>query len=323
MPKPRKQNKLIVRINISLNPNPLFDDWIHIPVSFLLAHKNGPAIDTKINPTDARILAHFRAVDRSCLISITDNGGPSSWAERIHMVLQEHGYNCRVDENKRPDLFPNPDRLFDNELEPLKWVDISAFSNDIKRLFDLYWSQIWQLEEHPNTICGHRRHSNALWTQVNSAYDPTISSNAALMTEMKNLYNRLVPWFVEVLKKHQVRINDLESRLTLRLIHYLNNDDVRTTIKDHVDASVITMILHQDQPGLKYYCYKNSSYRFSETTCHDAGKQLAAGNALCLPGVVYKDELSTWTPPLWHGVNISNEQDRLSLVFRVEEKRRK
>lgn len=315
---------MATRINISLVPSPGFQDWdIHIPVPFLLAQKEKPAHDKSVNPTDARILRHFECIDKKHPITITDNGGPIPWAQRIHSVLEKAGYNSSIDTLECRELFDNQFDLFPDEATPVKWLDTKEFQHDFQTLFRLYWQRSWELEESAGTICGHRRHANAIWTQVNAAYDPGKSRNLELMTEMKSLFERLVPWFSEMLDRYDIKIHNLQDRLTLRLIHYENTEQGRSTVKDHVDASVITTILAQDEPGFGYYKFESKhNLKLESAEWINADQQLH-DQSICFPGVLFKDELKTWVPPVWHGVHLSEDNiDRLSLVFRVEESQR-
>lgn len=305
-----------MKVNINLIPRTdiKYDQWCPIPLSVK------PSPDHTINAVEKEVLALFSKIKKEEKLEICNNGGPVAWAERICKFLKKNGYvNTTVDYNGDRKYFDKSSSLFPNPQQPFDVIDTFDLKNQIQKIFKFYKEKAWKIEEPTDGISGHYHRGGMLWTQIQKNYNEHDSKNKELMKHMKDLLHRVTKFVKNIINQKNINIPNLSNRITLRLIDYVNLNNVNKVLSSHLDASLITMLLHHDNPSLYVYKFLDDSLSIEKSEKIDMSNYLSRGHAVILPGYVFCDEFKTWTSACWHGVQVpQNVKRRLSMVARIE-----
>ena len=121
------------------------------------------------------------------------------------------------------------------------------------------------------------------------------------------------------LAENDTVVNDLDAKITLRLLDYVNENDLNSKLASHLDASLLTGLLYHDAPSLHTVEFTDDSLTLANSIKKDISKEVSDGNCFWVPGYVYADEMKSYVSPCWHGVQVPAEYPRrLSMVVRVE-----
>lgn len=305
-----------MKVNISLRPRTDIEYDLHLPVPLIVT----PSQDPKINATEKQILETFSKVNKSTELVIGENGGPPAWSERIAKVLIKHGYkNVTVNQEFDLNYFKNSCEMFPNPLQPYRYIKNQEIIPIIKDFFNFYKSQKWTIEEPAKGVTGHYYRGRMLWTQMQKIADIKNSKNLELMSHMKNMLPKITDFLKQCLLKYNMNFSKIDDRVTLRLVDYVNTPGINETLGSHIDASLITGVLYEDHPGLHVRDYLDNSLSINNSKIIEIDEILEQGNAVFFPGNILCDELRTWAPACWHGVQMSNKvQRRLSFLVRIE-----
>ena len=305
-----------MKVNISLHPRTNIKYDLHLPVPL----SNPPSQDPKINAVEKQILETFSKVDKSTKLIIGDNGGPPAWSERIAKVLIKHGYeNVSVSQEFDLEYFKTPCEMFPNPRQPYRYIENQEIIPIIKDFFNLYKSKKWTIEEPIKGVTGHYRRDIRLWTQIQKRSNITNSKNLELMSYMKNMLPKITDFLKSCLLKYNMNFSNIDDRITLRLVDYVNTPGINETLVSHIDGSLITGILYEDHPGLHVRDYLDNSLSINNSKIVNVDEILEQGNAVFFPGNILCDELKMWAPACWHGVQMSNNvQRRLSFMVRID-----
>jgi hypothetical protein len=154
---------------------------------------------------------------------------------------------------------------------------------------------------------------------VQKSYNPSKSANEPLMTEMKKLLEPTTEMVKKFLKENNVKMKNLEKKITLRLLDYVNKDDLNSKLATHLDASLLTGLLYHDAPTLYTVDFTDDSLTIANSVKKDISDLVSNGNCFWVPGYVYADEMKSYVSPNWHGVQVPDQiTRRLSMVVRVE-----
>lgn len=305
-----------MRVNINLHPRPDRTYDLHLPIPLIVT----PSQDPTINASEKQILETFKDIGKDTLLVICENGGPPAWTERVANVLIKHKYTkVSVDTDFDYKYFDRPSTLFPDPKKPYSCVHVNTMTDQIKEFFEFYKTQTWAIEEPKTGVTGHYYRGRMLWTQVQKQSDITNSKNYKLMAQFSQLLPGITSFIELLLKQHNINFDQIESRITLRLIDYVNAPGINQTLGSHIDASLITGILYHDNPGLHVRNYLDNSLSLESSELQDVSNWVGNGIAVFFPGHILCDELRTWVPACWHGVQVPDNVDRrLSLVVRVE-----
>lgn len=306
-----------MRVNISLRPRKDINYDLHLPVPLIVT----PSPDPKINATEKQILDTFSSVEKSTSLIVGENGGPPAWSERVAKVLIKHGYtDVSVDQNFDRDYFNADCKMFPDSYKPYRYVPVDKDLVDrIKSFFEFYKSATWTIDEPKSGVTGHYYRGRMLWTQVQKRTDPAQTKNPELMSSMKNLLPEITNYLQTTLEKFDMDMDRFEERITLRLVDYVNTPGINATLGSHIDASLITGVLYEDNPGLHVRDYHDDSLSIDRSTIVEASEPFNHSQAVFFPGNILSDELRVWAPACWHGVQIDDQiQRRLSFLIRIE-----
>jgi hypothetical protein len=301
-----------MRVNISPYPKPDRNYDLHLPVTF----KNAGA---------KQVLEIFKDISKDTSLVICENGGPPAWSEYVTNILIKNNYvNTTVDRQFDYEYFNTPSTLFPDPKKPYACIHFTGMTEKIKDFFEFYKSQTWEIEEPTNGITGHYYRGRLLWTQIQKHSDITSSKNYKLMARFNQLLPEATGFIERLLKQHHINIDQLKSRITLRLMDYVNipgpgpgiNHDLRDC---HIDGCVFTGILYHDNPTIYVQNYLDDSLSLNFSELQDISDWVSNGMFVYWPGSLLCDELRTWVPGCWHGVQIPDHvRRRLSLVVRIE-----
>jgi len=305
-----------MRANINLLPrnDVEYDIWTPLGIGIK------PSSDTKINPTENECLEAFAKVKKDEILEIYNNGEPPASGERVAIILRKHGYkNVTVHPGNDKEYFKNPSYLFPENKRPYRIQPIHDLKEKIKTLFEFYKTQTWNIEEPEQGVCGHYRRGKMLWTQIQQGYDVDASTNVPLMRRMKEVLGPVSSMVKQFLKDNHTAVNELDSKITLRLLDYVNKDNLNDTLASHLDASLLTGLLYHDAPALHAVEFTDDSLTIENAIRRDITKEVLDGNCFWIPGYVYADEMKSYVSPCWHGVQVPAEYSRrLSMIVRVE-----
>ena len=305
-----------MRANINLIPRKdvHYDIWCPMALSIK------PSPDPTINAVEKECLENFQSVDKSEHIEIYNNGEPPAWGERVAGILKKYDYkHVTVHPGQDYAHFNNPSKLFPDQRKPYRMQPIGGLKEQIQKIFDFYKTRTWSIEEPKSGVCGHYYRGRMLWTQVQKSYDPSKSANESLMTEMKKLLEPTTKMVKNFLKENNVKMKNLEKKITLRLLDYVNKDNLNSKLATHLDASLLTGLLYHDAPTLYTVDFTDDSLTIANSVQRDISELVSAGNCFWVPGYVYADEMKSYVSPNWHGVQVPDQiTRRLSMVVRVE-----
>lgn len=305
-----------MRANINLIPRTDVDYDIWAPMALGVK----PSPDPTINAVEKECLELFESVNKDEVIEIYNNGEPPAWGERVAGILKKHGYtDVSVDAGQDYDYLSLNDPLFPDLQKPYDFLDIGDLKYSIEQIFDFYKGRQWTIEEPTSGVCGHYYRGRMLWTQVQPGYDCSSSNNSELM----QMLMQLLPATTQMLEQHfankGVIIPELEQRITLRLLDYVNQNDLNSKLASHLDASLFTGLLYHDAPSLHAVEFLDDSLTLAQSQRIDISDRLSQGQGLWIPGYIYADEMKSYVSPCWHGVQVpDNCPRRLSMVVRVE-----
>lgn len=305
-----------MRANINLIPRDdvKYDIWAPMALGVK------PSPDPKINAVEKECLELFADVKKSEPIEIYNNGEPPAWGERVAGILRKNGYQMvTVDPGNDRQYFKNPSKLFPDARKPYRMQPIGNLKEKIESVFEHYKTQKWQIEEPKSGVCGHYYRGRMLWTQVQESYDPSQSSNQSLMVKMKELLAPTTEMVKNFLQENDTVVEDLDAKITLRLLDYVNENDINSKLASHLDASLLTGLLYHDAPSLHTVEFTDDSLTREKSVQRDISNEVSEGNCFWVPGYVYADEMKSYVSPCWHGVQVPKEcPRRLSMVIRVE-----
>lgn len=305
-----------MRANINLIPrqNVPYDVWCPMALGIK------PSSDPNINAVEKECLELFAAVSKSETLEIYNNGEPPAWGERVAGILRKNGYeNVSVDPGNDREYFNNPSKLFPDIKKPYRIQPIGDLKEQIKSLFNFYKTQKWNIEEPKSGVCGHYYRGRMLWTQIQQGYNPTSSANSPLMSQLKELLEPTTQMVKNFLYENDTMVNDLNAKITLRLLDYVNENDLNSKLASHLDASLLTGLLYHDAPALHTVEFTDDSLTLANSIQRDITQEVSEGNCFWVPGYVYADEMNSYVSPCWHGVQVPAEYPRrLSMVVRVE-----
>lgn len=305
-----------MRANINLLPREdvKYDIWAPMALGVK------PSPDPMINAVEKECLDLFSSVDKGEALEIYNNGEPPAWGERVAGILRKNGYeNVTVHPGNDRDYFKNPSKLFPDLRKPYRIQPIGDLKEKISNLFEFYKTRQWQIEEPKQGVCGHYYRGRMLWTQVQESYDPSESANKELMTRMKELLTPTSRMVKDFLAENDTHIADLDQKITLRLLDYVNENDLNSKLASHLDASLLTGLLYHDAPALHTVEFTDDTLTLEKSIKKDISKEVSDGNCFWVPGYVYADEMKSYVSPNWHGVQVPAQYPRrLSMVVRVE-----
>jgi hypothetical protein len=295
-------------VNISLKPRP--GKWdIHRGVPIAVKPNNDP----KINATEKEVLNLFYDL-KDKEIQITENNGPIPFAERVTEILKKHGFKAKVYNEYRDNVFYNKkDSLFINPNKPYYFF-ISEHREILKNFIEYYKKQNLNIEEPKTGVCGHYYRGKMLWTQIQNSYIFEQSNNKEFMKEYYKILQIITPYMEELLNK-----SNLKERITLRIVDYVNEENINSTLGSHIDMSYITAVLYEDNPGLHVRNFLNNEFKFKESKIVDVSNYMRAGMGILFSGNSYCDENQSWIPACWHGVFMNPDiKRRVSFLVRIE-----
>ena len=306
-----------MRVNINLVPRQdvPYDMWA--PMSLGVC----PTPNTLINSQAKETLELFKSVSKTENIEIYNNGQPSAWGERIAGILKQSGYrNVSVDPGDDKKYFDKKSSLFPDPKKPYKMFAMKELKSKIEDLFEYYKTREWNIED--SGICGHYYRGRMLWTQVQKGYDPKSSTNEPLMSRMKELLGDIIKRVNDVLRENNTVIEDLESRITLRLLDYVNENKLNSKLgPHHLDATLLTGLLHHDAPSLHIKEYIDEPLTLENAVKKDISQDLFDGNSFLIPGYEYANDTKSYVSPCWHGVQVPTDHARrLSMVIIIFKK---
>lgn len=305
-----------MRANINLIPRQdvQYDIWAPMALGVK------PSPDPKINAVEKECLELFADVPKHEQLEIYNNGEPPAWGERVAGILKKNGYeNVTVDVGNDREYFPNKSKLFPDLQKPYRIQPIGDLKSKIEKLFDFYKTQTWTIEEPKSGVCGHYYRGRMLWTQVQQGYNPNHSANELLMSHMKDLLEPTTEIVKNFLAENDTMVKDLDAKITLRLLDYVNENDLNSKLASHLDASLLTGLLYHDAPSLHTVEFTDESLTLKNSIKRDISQEVSDGNCFWVPGYVYADEMKSYVSPCWHGVQVPAEYPRrLSMVIRVE-----
>ena len=307
-----------MRANINLIPRQdiPYDMWT--PMSLGVC----PTPNTIINSQAGETLELFKSVSKTESIEIYNNGQPPAWSERIADILRHSGYkNVSVDLGNDIKYFNNPSTLFPDRKKPYKMFAMGDLKTEIEKLFEFYKTRDWTIED-SHGICGHYYRGRMLWTQAQQGYNASTSANEPLMTRMKELLNSIIIRVKQVLAENNTVIEDLESRITLRLLDYVNKDSLNSKLgPHHLDATLLTGLLHHDAPSLHIKEYISDDLTLENSIKKDITQDVVDGNGFLIPGYEYANDTKSYVSACWHGVQVPPIYSRrLSMVIIIFKK---
>jgi DNA polymerase III alpha subunit (gram-positive type) len=108
---------------------------------------------------------------------------------------------------------------------------------------------------------GHYHRGQTMWTQVQSNTDISSSNNFDLMEKMQKICKTMTVLLKQILQNNGLNCENIEDRVTLRLIDYINIEKkINNTLRTHIESSVITIILDHDSPNLIVNSFTNNSF---------------------------------------------------------------
>lgn len=304
----------MIKVNISATP--IDNDYdFHCPIPLLL-----PADpDVNKDASDTQTLDTFAMVPKEQALLLQGSGDPACLADQIAMVLRTNGWpDVKIDRTRHPTRYQNKSSAWPDLKRPWFHIDGEHLVNDIKDFFDRY-DKVPRVPDIPKSgICGHYPRGPKTRTEINQNYDVGSSPNPELMSNMTRLFDKISPWFLDHLNQHGLDFRHQPERVTLRMVEYVNNGkDI--DYKSHVDTSVVTMLLYQDQPSLHVREYISDDFSYDQSRIIAIDDQTSRGIGTVVPGYLFSDEFDTWMPSAWHGVNTpSSVHRRRSLVVRIE-----
>ena len=305
-----------MRANINLIPRQdvQYDIWAPMALGVK------PSPDPKINAVEKECLELFADVPKWEYLEIYNNGEPPAWGERIAGILKKNGYeNVTVHPGNDFEYFNNPSKLFPDLKKPYRIQPIGDLKDKIQDIFDFYKTEKWSIEEPKSGVCGHYYRGRMLWTQVQQGYDPKSSANETLMSQLKELLEPTSRMVKDFLAENDTVVEDLDAKITLRLLDYVNENDLNSKLASHLDASLLTGLLYHDAPSLHTVEFTDDTLTLEKSVRRDISQEVSEGNCFWVPGYVYADEMKSYVSPCWHGVQVPAEYSRrLSLVVRVE-----
>lgn len=305
-----------MRVNINLHPRNDRAYDLHLPIPLIVT----PSQDPTINASEKQILETFKDISKDTPLVICENGGPPAWSERVAKVLIKHKYaDVSVDTDFDYEYFNTPSKMFPDPKRPYTCVRFDTITKKIKDFFEFYKTQTWEIEEPVTGVTGHYYRGRMLWTQIQKHSDISSSKNYKLMSRLAELLPDATSLIEILLKQNDINLENIDSRITLRLIDYVNGPGINQTLGSHIDASLITGILYHDNPGLHVRNYLDDSLSLDASEVEDVSDWVENGISVFFPGHLLCDELRSWAPACWHGVQVPDNVDRrLSLVVRVE-----
>lgn len=305
-----------MKVNISIRPREDIQYDVSLPVPIIVS----PRADKTVNATQAQILETFAHIDKHEPLIIVDNGGPPAWAERVARTLKNHGYSdVTVDQDYDYHYFDQPCDLFADPKKPYLFFDASAVKPAIKSFLEFYKSQTWNIDEPQTGVTGHYHRGPMLWTQVQMKSDLRNSRNPELMNRLQSLIPDMHGLLHRVTSEHGVDLSDFVNRVTLRLVDYVWTDKMNSALDSHIDGSLITAVLHNDEPGLHVRDYLDDTYTFANSKAIDVGDQLIGDQGVLFPGNTFCEETRMWAPACWHGVQLDDSTARrTSFLVRLE-----
>lgn len=305
-----------MRVNISIRPRQEVNYDVSLPVPIIVS----PRADKTVNATQAQILETFAHIDPDTELVIVDNAGPPSWAERVARTLSRNGYkNVSVDRDYDYEYFNQPCNLFPDAKKPYLFFDATSVKANIKDFIDFYQSRIWEIDEPSQGVTGHYYRGPMLWTQVQSNSNLNNSKNPELMIRLQSLIPQMHELLRQVCIDKGVNLSGFENRVTLRIVDYIWSPEMNSALDSHIDGSMITAVLHNDEPGLHVRDYLDETYTFDQSTVINIGDRLVNNEGVLFPGNTFCEELRMWAPACWHGVQIEDStKRRTSFLVRLE-----
>lgn len=305
-------------IKITINPKPNSLDYdIHIPI----VNNIQPNKTKEGNTTEKEISELFKNIDKDRHVMLCDNGGPLARMEDVQRILKKEGYkNISIDHDFKLKNFYKKQKLFKNE-KPFKLFKLPALKTQTKDLFNFYKAKEWKQEILEKFFLGHYHRGQTMWTQVQSNTDISYSNNFDLMEKMQKICKTTTVLLKQILQNNGLNCENIEDRVTLRLIDYINIEKkINNTLRTHIDSSVITIILDHDSPNLIVNSFTNNSFSIKNLSPHNISKEILHDHIVLLSGYNFCHEFQTFVPACWHCVQIPNIIDRrLSLVARIEQ----
>ena len=305
-----------MRVNINLLPRQdvQYDLWAPL----LLGFKPNP--NTHIKGTSQEILEVFKNISKLEPLEIYNNGEPPAWAELVVGILQKHGYEeVSVHPGNDREYFNNPSKLFPDIRKPYRIEPIGDLQQKIYELFEFYKTQQWSIEEPKQGVCGHYYQGKTKWTQIQHFYNTAESdNNKPLMSKMLELTTLVTALLKNIFAKHNTVIDDLDNKLTLRLLDYVNTPDLNPSLSSHLDATIMTVLLAHNAPSLHVTEFTDDTLTQANSIKKEISKELFSGNCVLSAGYAHASEMKSYVSPCWHGVHVPTAYPRrLSMVVMI------
>jgi len=306
-----------MRANINLRPRTDVPYDIWCPMSLGVK----PSSAFHINSVEKDCLELFQNIDKSEKLEIYNNGEPPAWAERIANILIKNGYqNVSVHLGNDTTYLNKHRKLFSDVRKPYHVQPIGDLKNKIENFFEFYKTKKWNIEHPKDGMMGHYHRGVMLWTQIQPNDEPLSSANPELMSEMKKLIEPTLELIRELLDSHDIQLNDLEKKITLRALEYVNENNINGKLNSHIDSSLLTGLLYHDEPSLHILEFSSDVLTKDHSKMIDISDRVSNGDCFWIPGFVYADIMKSYVSPCWHGVSIpKGVKKRLSMVVRIED----